>query len=180
MTKASPLKIPSVRRMIIESRRRGIPIRRVADQIGVSYQAVSAFLIRQNLPAVENANARRGAIYSPTAPEAVCKMCARRVQVTDWGQLYCSRKCYGLSQRLFDDRVIERMIAARLSPMTWAGLARMFGTDTQVIQDNIWHYLAREGRLTKSHVHHIWHASVWRVPPSWKWLVNETGLEPSE
>ncbi len=169
----SPLDIS----IIVEARRRGVPLRTLAAQLDCSYQAVASrikYYERRtgDTVTVHAKPPHRGRVAS------VCKWCGR----TKWCPphlvtKFCSRHCFHDSTRTLSHDDIMRAIEVRQSGSTWTGVGKLFNMSQQAIQGRIWRHLRATGLLSRANVNRIWRPAthLFRREPSWRWLANKFG-----
>jgi hypothetical protein len=93
---------------------------------------------------------------------------------------YCSPKCMGKAIKIISDEEVVRVIEMRQSCMTWKQIGRALKHSHQTIQRSIWCYLHEQGKLNTAIVDDMWRTRGIGRPGRWNWLINSTGLTPTQ
>ena len=167
--------------VMVAAYRRGIPITKIAEALGVSYQAVGNVLKRVG------AEKRKRRYPQPSREVPRFAMNCRQCGTVWWGSdyelrheraFYCSAKCHHIAASLVSDDDIMKVVEMRQSGMSWKIISKKLGITTQALQKRLWVLLARNGNLVPSVVYPIWGplASEFRKKAKWNWLENSTGF----
>lgn len=172
--------------LIANARRRGIGISLIARAIGISHQAVDQFITKYEIHReFVSVPVTHRSKLGPSNRIAKCARCGEIMfqSLSDRITQFCSRKCNGINSRLLNKKEIVWAIdQRRLNTSTWTGIARILGTDVQLVQRSIWISLYEDGLLTHSNVASIWRPAVSLMVKrgQWNWLIDSTGLHPTE
>lgn len=171
---------------ILEARRRGIAVTRIATNMGVSKQCVQQIIIAHEIRSGEKLHRSRQAerVRKRQASFWACASCGKttsRDRKIAVDRVFCSYKCAGDGNRILSDEDILAAIEMRKNQQSWLGIQKMFSHSYQSIQMRIWHLLSERGLMKKDVVHSIWNprTSHKQRSPAWRWLINATGIQPN-
>jgi hypothetical protein len=160
---------------IIAALRRGWSVKMVSRAAGVSHQAVQQRLSRYapeyKLLKRDPRHLRRVSLLDRLKK---CVICETTFEPTDSEQLFCSKKCHGISQREISEAAVQTAISMRKNGHTWKHVAQVVGAKYyQTLQFRIWEYLRTKNQLTRDEVWSIWDNGT-NPPhgPSWEWIEN--------
>jgi hypothetical protein len=163
--------------VIIAARRRGVPLRVIASQLGCSFQAVSYRIKAYERRTGQQVRIRAKPDYRARVA-SVCEQCGRTIwRAPHLVSRYCSTRCYHISTRSLSHEELMRAIETRQSGSTWTHVGNLFDTPFQTIQKRIWLYLMEADLLTRANVNRIWRPAthLFHRDPSWRWLANKYG-----
>lgn len=139
---------------------RGIPVNRVALNLGVSPGYVNNAL-RAFEEKTGRSIARRRAKRSTKNPATkLCDVCGGPFQVVRGQRIRCcSTECNTRGRRRMTDAEIVAAIESRKNGETWVGISRRNRLSLETVRVSIWRYLREQGLLTRDTVAAIWRPS---------------------
>lgn len=153
--------LPTARQKLVAAAvSRGIPISRVALNLGVHFNSVTyALRTYEGKTGRQVARCRAKPNFVTKAPVfKLCEQCGEpfRSGGPDKRSRYCSFECQMLHQRVLSDSEIVAAIESRKAGETWSGICRRTGVTHDTLRTNIWQFLRKQDLLTWETVEAIW------------------------
>jgi hypothetical protein len=158
------------------ARRRGVSLETIAQNLGVTRQAV-----HQRLQKWTDKTGETFKRYHPGVQGQVLRRCIQCGK-TQWDlphkvtMYFCSRKCQGLAKQKVSENSIEEAIRLRKHGYTWERIATINRVCYQEIQYRIWLYLFERNKLLEPVLKELFYSTSRHA--SYQHLINRTGLSP--